>query len=236
MIKTLSKPAIIAIFTTIVAIMGYFSNFSGVDAKTLNDRYVKKGEASFDDLSNSVKKRYYSEKKKCQNQKPVLANSDIINRCEPTHELKTEKITSFKPKNTLNSDKNNFVSQISCSNMGVNEYKIDNVCRTKLYDFFKTIDSKKYKFEIIPLVDNHDFKILKQIKQNPEICNNLEAKISTTQINNLFSLANEGLGVYRIKEARWLLRQRFGKNIDVKFTPYTINTKYERGFLIRLYH
>jgi len=236
MIKTLSKPALSAIFATIIATMGYFGNFSGVDAKTLNNKYVKKGEASFDDLSTSVKKRYYSEKKKCQNQKPVLANSDIINKCEPTNELKAQKVTSFEPKTTLKSKKNNFVSQISCSNMGVNEYKIDNVCRTKLYDFFKTIDSKEYKFEIIPLVDNHDFKILKQIKQNPELCNNLETKINATQMSNLFSLANAGLGVYRIKEARWLLRQRFGKNIDVKFTPYTINTKYERGFLIRLYN
>jgi len=236
MIKTLSKAALSSIFATGIATMGYFGNFSGVDGETLDREYIKKGEASFDDLSASLKKRYYSEKKKCQNQKPVVTNSDIVNKCEPSQEIKAPKITAITPKIILKSKKNNLVSQISCANMGVNEYKIDNECRVKLYDFFKTIDSKEYKFEIIPLVDNHDFKILKQIKQNPDLCSNLEPKINDTQISNLFSLANAGLGVYRIKEARWLLRQRFGKDVDVKFTPYTINTKYERGFLIRLYN
>ena len=236
MIKTLSKTALSAIFATTVGTMGYFGNFSGVDGKTLDKEYVKKGEASFDDLSSSLKKRYYAEKKKCQEKKPIENSSDTTNKCEPIQEVKAPQIVSLKPTTTQESKKQNFVSQISCANMGVNEYKIYDECRTKLYDFFKTIDSDKYKFEIIPLVDNHDFKILKQIKQNPNICNNLESKISDTQINNLFSLANAGLGVYRIKEARWLLRQRFGKDIDVKFTPYTINTKYDRGFLIRLYN
>jgi len=235
MIKTLSKTALSAIFATVIGTMGYFGNFSGVGSETLDKEYVKKGEASFDDLSPSLKKRYYAEKKKCQNQKTAVTNSSSI-KSEPIQEVKAPQVVYSEPKVLQKSKKQNFVSQISCANMGVNEYKIYDECRTKLYDFFKTVDSDEYKFEIIPLVDNHDFKILKQIKQNPNICNKLESKISDTQISNLFSLANAGLGVYRIKEARWLLRQRFGKDIDVKFTPYTINTKYDRGFLIRLYN
>jgi len=250
MIGTLSKTALSAIFATAIGTMGYFGNFSGIDSTTLEKEYIKKGEASFDDLSASLKKRYYSEREKCRNKKALPSQGKKAAQCEPIQEVKVPQIVKIEEDQELkvpqivhreeekivNTKKERLISQISCSNMGVNEYKIYKECRTKLYEFFKDINPEEYRFEIIPLVDNHDFKILKQIKKSPEICNKLESKIDDTQIKNLFTLANVGLGVYRIKEARWLLRQRFGKELDVKFTPYTINTKYERGFLIRLYN
>jgi len=249
MIQTLSKPALSAIFAASLGIMGYFGNFTGVDKTTLESEYIKKGEATFDDLRLSIKKRYYDERKKWQQNRNTEPKQEKKLALKEIEEIETNEVSvpeSIKEavqikeeiitQTTKTSSKQaSFTSQISCANMGVNEYKISKKCRMKLYDFFKTINKDEYQFEIIPLVDNHDFKILKQLKKNPELCQNIDPRISDIQMQRLFSLANAGLGVYRIKEARWLLRQRFGKDVNVKFTPYTINTKFDRGFIIRLY-
>jgi len=247
------------IFTLIIAVMAYFGNFTGVDKATLKNEYVKKGEATFDDLQASIKNRYYEEKKRLLGHSSNLASFEASKRVE-TQEVSNENRHSDKIKSVENSPqdietetvdvpqstatvqiekhpakKEEFTSQVACTQMGVNEYTIDAECRKKLYDFFTTIDPNDYTFEIIPVVDKHDFIILKQIKQNPQLCKGMEPQISDNQMKKLFTLANAGLGVKRSQEARWLLRQRFGKDIQVKFTPYTIETNYERGFLIRLY-
>lgn len=126
-----------------------------------------------------------------------------------------------------------FVKQMSCDDMGAGRYALSNVCKKELQKFLKSY-SEKNVFEIIPTVNDEDFALVSKFRAlNDKLPPN--EKFSKDRIDLLNQYANTGLGKFRSNEIGWLIRKQVGKNTNIKYAPYQIHTKDERGIVIKVY-
>jgi hypothetical protein len=126
-----------------------------------------------------------------------------------------------------------FIEQTACNDMVPGRYYISATCRDKLKGFLSKYD-KEHTFEIIPTVNDDDFVIISKFrdmnKKLPE-----SQQISKDRIDLLNKYANTGLGKFRSNEIGWLVRQMYGKDTKLKYVPYHIHAKDDRGIIVKAY-
>lgn len=127
-----------------------------------------------------------------------------------------------------------YVKQITCEDMDTGSALITRACRNQVARFLKPYKNKEMYYEVIPMVDGGEFKILQRIKGLGKDAETILG-ITPKQIRVLSKIANTGLGKNRSREAAWLLRQKLGKDVKVKLVNYQIETKDKKGVIIRVY-
>jgi 5-bromo-4-chloroindolyl phosphate hydrolysis protein len=102
-------------------------------------------------------------------------------------------------------------------------------CEKELFDFLQTNQDAKL-FEIIGLVDDTEFRLIK----------NLEEVYGTQKIKDIKKYVQRGLSRQRVIEMTWLIKEYFHQKGDHDFklnaVNYTLYSKHKRGFVLKAYY
>jgi Tfp pilus assembly major pilin PilA len=251
---------LLVIIVLIGAFIGYkYGNFDGIDGRTLKSKYIEKSKIHFDDLSYDIRSQYinrnkieYSEKDKIkslesksvqlENEIEELKKELVLAKTKTGNENPFAKADNKKRDLTkviedsiddVNDKGLLFVKQTTCNDMIPGRYSISNECRDNLKKFISEFN-QDYTFEIIPTVNDDDFVIISKFRELNEKLPDSE-KFSKDRIDLLNKYANTGLGKYRSNEIGWLIRQTMGKDVNLKYVPYHIHAKDDRGIIVKVY-
>lgn len=112
----------------------------------------------------------------------------------------------------------------TCKSMKNSGVYIPKECKKELKRFIlKNKDARE--FEIIGMVDNKEFKLIKT----------LEDVYGHNAIKNISKFTKVGLSRKRVVEATWQVKKYAPKNANVNAVNYTITQKDKRGFVVRAY-
>lgn len=196
---------------------------------------------SFDELKASISLR----EKEYQKAKNEL-KADVIKKDEELQLREKDKeklgkyireITSLKKtlkefengkKIVKISNKLQKLGKVECGDMVSGNFAISSTCKTKVDKFLAQYDNTNY-FEVIPIVGTGGFASLSKVQRDGRL------GISDSEIKRLTRLSNIGLGRDRAKEGGWLIRDKFGDDVKISYTVYSIEAKNKRGFVIRAY-
>jgi hypothetical protein len=201
-----------------------------------NDK-LKDLKKSFEELQTSVQQREKEYEKIIKNLKLKIAEKDeeLLAWKKDKEKLRSYilEITALKKSlkelsNKTKSKKLSLLDSIECDDMNSGNFKISSTCKKKV-DKFLSKFSKDNFFEVIPIMGNGGFASLNKVKKNKQL------GIPDKEIKRLTDLANIGLGRYRAKEGGWLIREKFGDDVKISYTVYSIEAKNKRGFIIRAY-
>jgi hypothetical protein len=149
-----------------------------------------------------------------ENQEPKVIVKEVI---------KIVQVPTEKRENTLDNGikiskpkSNKRLKQVSCQDMKPYEHQASNTCKATILELTKKYD-KTHIFEIIPTVN----------KEDREFAKNYKAKSKDYLMR--------GLAKQRVNEARNLLINNLGKDINIKRVGYYLKTNFEKGFIIRVY-
>ena len=120
------------------------------------------------------------------------------------------------------------LGKVECGDMVSGNFKISSTCKAKVDKFLNKYDETHF-FEVIPLVGSGGFASLSKVQRDGTL------GISDNEIKRLTRLSNIGLGRDRAKEGGWLIRDKFGDDVKISYTVYSIEAKDKRGFVIRAY-
>ncbi len=120
------------------------------------------------------------------------------------------------------------LGKVECGDMVSGNFKISSTCKAKV-DKFLSKYNDTYYFEVIPIVGTGGFASLNKVQRDKRL------GIPDSEIKRLTRLSNIGLGRDRAKEGGWLIREKFGDNVNISYTVYSIKSKDKRGFVIRVY-
>ncbi len=196
---------------------------------------------SFDDLKSSIDLREKNYESKIKTLKIDISNKDI--ELSQKHKDKKKlgqyvrEITSLKKilkemdsgkkvlkiRSTLEK-----LGKVECGDMVSGNFKISSTCKAKVEKFLNQYDNTYY-FEVIPIIGTGGFASLNKVKRDGRL------GIPDSEIKRLTRLSNIGLGRDRAKEGGWLIRDRFGDDVKISYTVYSIESKSKRGFVIRAY-
>ena len=171
------------------------------------------------------------------NRKNETLISEVSSLRQELKLIKSEKSVTFNNTKYLNKKNNSSLklkSQTNCYDMEMGSSLISKSCRNQIQKFLKSVPKNSY-FEIIPLVDKHEFKILSKLKALGKDADTILG-IKDKEIEILSKLANTGIGKYRSRESAWLLRQELGANVKAMPVNYQIITNRQRGMVIRAYY
>ena len=128
-----------------------------------------------------------------------------------------------KPSNKLQK-----LGKVECGDMVSGNFKISSTCKSKVDKFLSQYDETNY-FEVIPIIGTGGFASLSKVQRDGSL------GIPDSEIKRLTRLSNIGLGRDRAKEGGWLIRDKFGDDVKISYTVYSIEAKNKRGFVIRAY-
>jgi len=120
------------------------------------------------------------------------------------------------------------LGKIECGDMVSGNFKISSTCKAKVDKFLSKYDKTHY-FEVIPIIGTGGFASLNRVQRDGSL------GIPDSEIERLTRLSNIGLGRDRAKEGGWLIRDKFGDDVKISYTVYSIEAKDKRGFVIRAY-
>ena len=120
------------------------------------------------------------------------------------------------------------LGKVECDDMVSGNIKISSTCKAKVDKFLSQYDETNY-FEVIPIVGTGGFASLSKVQRDGRL------GIPESEIKRLTRLSNIGLGRDRAKEGGWLIRDKFGDDVKISYTVYSIESKNKRGFVIRAY-
>ncbi|NWF66484.1 MAG: hypothetical protein HXX81_03340 [Campylobacterales bacterium] len=121
---------------------------------------------------------------------------------------------------------------IQCLDMKIGDFRMSKSCHERLHKEIANFNNKN-SFEVIGFVDINDFKVISHIKEyNGELLH--ELNLTKKDLDNLFEVANSGLGLKRANEAVWELKQKFGFDANIKSASYVITTYQKRGFAVKI--
>jgi hypothetical protein len=107
------------------------------------------------------------------------------------------------------------VEQFSCQDFEIYEHKATPACINGMNNLLSKYDSN-FVYEIIPTINEKDKEIVKDYKYKSQ------------------DYIMRGLAQQRVNEARNLIIDKIGKEAKIKRVGYYINTKIERGFIVRV--
>lgn len=125
-------------------------------------------------------------------------------------------------------DKLQLLDKVECEDMVSGNFKISPTCKAKVDEFLTQFDEAHY-FEVIPIMGAGGFASLNKVQRDRRL------GIPDSEIKRLTRLANIGLARDRAKEGGWLIRDKFGDDVKISYTVYSIESKDKRGFVIRAY-
>ncbi|HIP45856.1 MAG TPA: hypothetical protein EYG93_11155 [Sulfurospirillum arcachonense] len=120
------------------------------------------------------------------------------------------------------------LGKVECGDMVSGNFKISSTCKAKVNKFLAQYDETNY-FEVIPIVGTGGFASLSKVQRDGRL------GIPDSEIKRLTRLSNIGLGRDRTKEGDWLIRDKFGDDVKISYTVYSIEATNKRGFVIRAY-
>ena len=196
---------------------------------------------SFDDLKSSIALREKEYQKARNELKADVSKKDDELQLREKDKEKLGKyireITSLKK--TLKeiesgeriskaSNKLQKLGKVECGDMVSGNFKISSTCKAKVDKFLAQYDETNY-FEVIPIIGTGGFASLSKVQRDGRL------GIPESEIKRLTRLSNIGLGRDRAKEGGWLIRDKFGDDVKISYTVYSIEAKNKRGFVIRAY-
>lgn len=121
----------------------------------------------------------------------------------------------------------------SCYDMGVGSYNISWKCKKSIISFIDRHKNAKY-FEVIPLVDDAEFILYKNLQNNDFIYDKL--KVTQKSINLMKKFSQSGLAKHRAIEASWVIKAHTNRKAKVYGANYHLMSHDEkRGILVRAY-
>ncbi len=177
-------------------------------AKELNDMFLR--------CNNEMKIREKNKEKLGNYIREITCLKKTINKFENEDRL------------TKASNKLQKLGKVECGDMASGDFKISFTCKAKVDEFLSQYDETHY-FEVIPIVGSGGFASLSKVQRNERL------NISDRKIKRLTRLANIGLSRDRAKEGGWLIRDKFGDDVKISYTVYSIESDDKRGFVIRAY-
>ena len=196
---------------------------------------------SFDDLKSSITLREKEYEKSRKELKADVSKKDSELQLREKDKEKLGKyireITSLKKtlkeiesgkKISRASNKLQKLGKVECGDMISGNFKISSTCKAKVNKFLAKYDETNY-FEVIPIVGTGGFASLSKVQRDGRL------GIPESEIKRLTRLSNIGLGRDRAKEGGWLIRDKFGDDVKISYTVYSIEAKNKRGFVIRAY-
>ncbi len=232
----------------LLAIGGYISQ--------TNDIVPKGKENSFQDLPKNVQEQYIlkneildlekelqdtkakAERLQLQRTEPKVdqenqenqniaistVTSEELNKKLEIREKVIEKIIEIKTE--IDKDK---YKTYTCKSFEAGGIVIPQSCKKELFQFLDSHQDSKL-FEIIGLVDNTEFRLIK----------NLEEVYGKEKIKDIKKYVQRGLSRQRVVEMTWLIKEHFRKlgNDEFKLNAvnYSLYSKDKRGFVIKAYY
>jgi len=120
------------------------------------------------------------------------------------------------------------LGKVECGDMVSGNFKISSTCKAKVDKFLAQYDKTNY-FEVIPFVGSGGFASLNKVQRDGRL------GIPDSEIKRLTRLSNIGLGRDRAKEGGLLIRDKFGDDVKISYSVYSIEEENKRGFVIRAY-
>jgi len=114
----------------------------------------------------------------------------------------------------------------TCTKFKKGSINVPKVCKNELYSFLDKYKDKAQEFEIIGMVDNAEFKLIR----------NLEEVYGSTEVKEVKKYVQIGLSRQRVIEVTWLAREYLKKGTKIKPVNYTVHNNNRRGFVIRAYY
>lgn len=226
------------IVVTMGAIMFIYGNFGSVNKKDLQNDYIKKENITFDDLSYQEKENYISKAYHTgEIEKLKISQTDKkLNTIEKI--VYKDKIIEQEPKiiekviykdSKINRSKFNV---FRCYGMLPGSYYMTDECKNGLSWFLKENSDAKY-FEVIAVIDDKDFKLLKTLENNMDIIKKLN--ISQKDIDLIKYLSSVGLDKLRVIETLWDVKKILGKDAVIVPVSYSAKSDKNRGTVVRAY-
>lgn len=250
------------IIIVLAFIMYQFGNFDGISSDELKNDFIKKSDVSFRNIQNRddyiLKSTHLSELKKSNNTNTKIVEKivekivykDKIIQSEPKiiekvvykdkiiqskpKILEVEKIVKLSPQ-TIYKDREINKSKFNvfkCYGMSPSNYRLSEKCTSDLKSFLKENSNSKY-FEVIAVMNPADFRTIMILKQKEELLKEID--LSVEQISQLKNLTSIGLDKLRVVETMWEVKTILGKNTIVVPVSYNVNSKKNRGTIIRAY-
>lgn len=230
----------------------WFGSFDGISEDELKNKFIKKDNISFDNIKQSEKENYISKDKylseiqkiKNENVKEVekIVYKDKIIKTEPKivekvvekivykdKIIEIEKIVELTKNRDIN--KSNF-NIFRCYGMAPSGYRLSSNCKSNLKYFLRENSDSEY-FEIIAVMNESDFRTLMILKEKQELLKEID--LSVKQISKLEKITNIGLDKLRVIETMWEVKKILGNNTIVVPVSYNVNSKKNRGTIIRAY-
>lgn len=196
----------------------------------LQDNYISKEDMLDLEKELSVTKAEVSQlKEQLENEKirKELSISSITpEQLETKVEIK-EKVIEKVVKLTDSIDKTNYKT-FTCKSFEAGGIVIPSSCKQELFSFLETNKDAKL-LEIIGLVDNMEFRLIK----------NLEEVYGKQKIKDIKKYVQRGLSRQRVVEMTWLIKEfsnKKKKNFNLNAVNYTLYSKNKRGFVIKAYY
>jgi len=121
----------------------------------------------------------------------------------------------------------------SCYDMGMGNYNVSWKCKKSILAFIDKYKDANY-FEIIPLVDDAEFTLYKNLENNDFIYDKLN--VTKQSINKMKKLSQSGLAKHRAIEASWVIKAQTDRKAKVYGANYhLISHDGKRGVLVRAY-
>ncbi len=141
---------------------------------------------------------------------------------------KSIKEIETKNRTSKSASKLELLGKVECGDMISGNFKISSTCKEKVDKFLSQYSKSDY-FEVIPIIGSGGFASLNKVQRDGTL------GISDSEIKRLTRLSNIGLGRDRAKEGGWLIHEKFGDDVKISYTVYSIESKSKRGFVIRVY-
>lgn len=220
--------------------------FGGYIYQTKN--IVSKGEnKTFKDLPLYVQEEYVSKSDMLKLKEELQDSKEQIKQLKEKVDQKQDMINSFVPTDKKvdtkqeikerviekivkvpdSIDKTNYKTY-TCKTFDPAGIVIPDSCKKTLFNFLDENKNAKL-FEIIGLVDDKEFRLIK----------NLEDVYGKEKIKNIKKYVQRGLSRQRVVEMTWLIKEHFHNLGDDSFklnaVNYTLYSKNKRGFVIKAY-
>jgi len=235
---------LLAVMIIMLGYIGYLYGFKDMVKKDdLKEKYILKSDVSFSMLPSYEKSRYMSfyeydtkinelqqQIRNLKKTQPTVVEVEkvvekIVNvPVEKVVEkvVEVEKIVEIQ--NSISYNNKTIFNTFTCKNLEEGSVSIPKVCQNKLYKFLD--DNKKSRsFEVIGMVDDKDFKFIKKLKD----------VYGEEKIEDLAKYSQIGLSRQRVIEASWLIKRHIGNYDKIKAVNYTLNSKNNKGFVVRAY-
>ena len=232
------------------AVLGYmFFSYDMVEKGDLNKKYILKDDITYNSLPYDIQEQYiqkYSVSLQTNNLKAKI--KELQNKqCEPKIITKTievekpvEKIVTKVVTKIVEKPVEKVVTKIvekpifakvdkshyktyRCTKM-TNVVYPSKQCLKELIQFLK-INKDIKLLEVIGVYDTKGFQTLDNLK-------NIHNK---NRIEKITHFAQIGLAQKRVSEAVWELKDMVSKNVSIQVVNYSVESKKEKGFIVRAY-